>query len=276
MALPLILYDNAITRATIGGGSWVWPAERVRTRPLTVRAASDGLSTDNTSMTFRWSRPEPLRGLIIASQSGSRTGTVRVRAWSDLAMTLPVWDSTEPLKTASSTTLDMAWFDYGWFSGIPAGDYTDLRLYFPQHLGVQALDLDFTDPDNAGGRIEIGYVFAGRGFEPAWGAAHGSKLTVETTDEIEETEGGIELGAAGRAFRIADIDLPDIEADEAWGRLFKLLRTSGRLGEVWLDIDPAQATNAELRFLARLSEPDGLTWQSDAAFSTRQQFKEVF
>jgi hypothetical protein len=113
--------------------------------------------------------------------------------------------------------------------------------------------VDLIDAANPDGYIEVGRLFGGSAWSPAYNAVYGASIGYEDRDVIAEMDSGSEYVRKRNAPRVTQFALPALSDSETLLTVLEMQRRLGSTGEVLYEFDPADTTYAPMRrYLARL------------------------
>jgi hypothetical protein len=113
--------------------------------------------------------------------------------------------------------------------------------------------VDLIDAANPDGYLEVGRLFGGSAWSPAYNAVYGASIGYEDRDVIAEMDSGSEYVRKRNAPRVTQFALPALSDSETLLTVLEMQRRLGSTGEVLYEFDPADTTYAPMRrYLARL------------------------
>lgn len=277
MGLALI-YDSFSDNAVFSGGSWdaSLPLTNLRLDDVGLVAQSASLDPADTQFAVDLGKGRAVGGIVVGPCNCGAGATAVISAYSDAAMTVPVYSSGTISGTADSVdwtdTGDwLAWEDPDFWLGIKSTDpeVEALPFYFdhvvPTASSALALarywKVEITDPSNPNGLLRVGRILIGRAYRPRYNYDYGSNETGVTwvTDTRESLMGRRTYWARymRRRVRFGWAYLPE---EEAFGDWFRLTARTGLHKQVF--IVPEEADTGTLRrkrtFLATLTEAPAL------------------
>lgn len=260
--------------------------EALRRRPLTdaIHAPPNVGDGDTLKLSIVPAVPTPVGALSIHGHNAINDDRVKVTAWSDAARSQAAWGGDwRRLRPPVVQPLTLPWGHPGFMTGNLSD--AELEAYpglFRAAVGGDLLvgrwDIEIDCRTRAADDpLEIGLIYPGRLWVPPWGIDWDGTLTPEHDPDVEEAEGGVEYPDTSAPIRrIADVRLPGLDRDQALQRLWHILWTHGKAGDLVLTLWPDDTANgAALSMLCRLDDYDGLTWRRGGRWPARLRFKEV-
>lgn len=267
MANLLIGWPNRIDEATLSGGSWqaAMPLANLKNRTLGIKARSTDDANPSTKMTINLLTGRSVRALALANHNLSAPARVRVIATEG-----------DPAGTPGATLYDSGWrdawdFGYGawsverfdwaddrfWSGGFLAEEITGYRATWVHPLPADVLaqwwQVQIDDTANPAGYVELGRVFIGECWQPAYNASYGASIGYVSRTDVEEARSGAEYFDTRSAYRVFSGALDWLSEDEAMSRAMEMQRRMDVSGEALFIYDPDDTRNLiRSSFLGRL------------------------
>lgn len=219
--------------ATFTGGSWVsdYPVTNLGTTDIARVARSADLDAANTQCVATLSKRRSVRLLGIVGHNMTVNAEMRLRLYSDAALsdqlydsgTIPVWPVVFPLAECN-------WNDpFHWWRGkYSPAELMNTRWLRPIWLDRQyftrAIKLEFTDPDNAAGYIQIGMLEIAEGWQLGVNPSFGAQFGMAPESRRQKALGGTVYTERRRAKRVFRGTLDYLDHDEAQAKAFELFR----------------------------------------------------
>lgn len=221
----MVVYDNALTRATLGGGAWALPLSAMVEEVLQDPAQSVDAATTSTQWWATWPTPEVVRVVALWGISCSRTARWRIRLYRDEAgadlLYDSGWISIFPPRAAWGT---IPFGAVNWWDGLPTAE--ELSLYprsathtLDQSRLAQRLDVEIDDATPLGGVVEIPYATAGDAVIATTNYDWRSRSGRRARTQMAETPGGQQIHERRAAPRTHQLTLGwqiDPEARQVW------------------------------------------------------------
>ncbi len=237
MSKTLIGWRNRMASpATLSGGSWVatLPLTNLLTTERAEVARSTNALTTSTKFTVDFGQVRTIRTLALLNHNLSQDGTWRVLLGTTSGagdIYTSAWQAAWflPFGTGADEWESNAWW------GAPNDEYTGHPFMAPlllsQSYAVRYLTIEIDDTTNAAGYVQVGRVFAGEAFDPAYGPAYGLKQGWKDLSKAEVADSGAPYFQALRGLRTVSFDLPYFGLEDA-AILYEFQRRSGTTQEV--------------------------------------------
>lgn len=210
-----MIADNAANRATLTAApiatGMAVSSMLSDTKSKVCRAAGTSLSVSMT-----WPSAERIGGVHLPWCNLSPTATMRVRGFSDVAGTAPVFDTGAVLACPwPAMKLLGGWTPTTAASAYDYGGGSHARSWFA-NASVRRIDVDLVDVANLQGYIEVSRIFAGESWSPAWNADYNPSLSASGTGTSFRDGAGGRRSTRGTKFRKLSFTLSHLtEADRA-------------------------------------------------------------
>lgn len=244
MATMRIVHDNAADRATSLVASTT--AGALAASNLLTNRKSEVHRATGTSVTYTvtWATPELCSLVALAFANWTSTATIRVRAYTAAADSVPAVDAGPSLACAyarlglwpwGTVPLGVNAFSYG------GGAYG--RLYITPGA-FEKLVIDIVDDDNPAGYVEAARLITGAWWAPEYNVSQGAAVSVNDTTSNSRSQAGDLRSDVGTVSRSVDLNL-DVIAPVDRPRLWNILRGSASSGPVFISLYP-EHPDAEL------------------------------
>jgi hypothetical protein len=263
-----LYHTNQIDTATFGGGSWqpLLPLDNLYSPSPTRRARSVNATTAATQFRISMAQSLTVHGIQIIATNLSAASTYRITWYTDSAFTAQ--DGTTGFITVGSS-IDWAntsnwldWMDVGFWLGTgaeivdPDDQGVDIRHNFPSPQSMRYIKIEFADPTNADGFVEVGYVFIGDVFVPTYNVAPDPTYNrVSLTTMQQAVGGGQYFNRRGSRKRLV-VNWQLLLQDEVFGELDQIIRIHDIDRPVYVDLEPDNilASGFTTAFLARMAQ----------------------
>lgn len=263
MANCILGFPNRIDSAALSGGSWnaALPLSNLKNRVIGKVARSADAAPGSTWLDIDLGAPRAIRALAAVNHNLSLGAAYRLQGSASSDFSAPVYDTGAAFIDVWPVVYPAAaleWEDDNWWSGRytaeQISDYTTaLTVLIPTTKVARYWRLEIRDAGNGAGYIQLGRLFIGPAWQPAFNASSGASLGWETKTDIQEARSGAEYFERRTPYRVAHFSLDWLSQDEAFANAFELQRRAGVDQEVLWIQDPDDTTHAlRLRFLARL------------------------
>lgn len=278
-----LAWPNNVDRFAISS-----PQEFISTLPLSnlhtpvyqqvARVSGGEVSIDVSSAEYI-----PMSVVGIANHNLSAAAAVRIRVYYDEPKTILLYDSGNlPAWPALHQSTDLEWEEDALWLGTARDQdltlYTPLFVHFMENSFTgRVVSLDISDPDNSSGFIELGRLLVCRWWEPELNPQYGDvQLNYEEQTERSTANDGTDFFYKKRKRRLANINFTNINEEDAYSRLFGMLRTQGIDGEIIFSYDRAPNTYYVQRtFVGRLQQLDALSQQDFGLHQSQVNLREV-
>jgi len=284
MGNALFLYEPKSDNATFSGGNWrpSLPLSNMADKRLSRVARS--VNTLLASTQFRVSLPTviPFRALAMGPMNISTAYQYRIRTWSaDFDLMLSDTDWVKPFDGQAAGPLDLEWEDPNFWFGLTPFDDQERGVWLIHDFGEpqvgQYWTFEIDDQTNPDGYIDIGRLFMPTTFEPELNYGYDSNgLSFENNVlSAQMLNGGTQFSRRinPRVFRAA---FPTVREPEAFGDFYRLFRTVGYDGEVFVIPDPDDVANIQKRSIfGNFRAMDALSQTAFGLVGTGFEIKEI-
>lgn len=177
------------------------------------RKTSRTTSTASQDINYTWTSNQIVNMVAVARHNWSDAATLRVRLYSDTALTTLLYDSTA-LDAFDGSVLPAPF-------SITHERFRNLKntvFYFSEQTTVKGLKLTIADASNPDGYMEHARVLAGQYFQPAYGAPYGgASLKPASASKVRRTDGGDRIADQRGTWRELSLNLhqvPDSDYDD--------------------------------------------------------------
>jgi len=262
MANCMIGFPNRVDSGVLSGGSWMekLPLKKLQTRVLGDVARSADLNLASTQYKLDLGASRKVRLLSWRFHNFSICAKFRVRAFSDAAYTIPIYDSGWGLVWKVIYALNtLEWKDESWWGRKYTSEQR--KRYVPElvHIMPEAKFtrywlIEFDDRANPAGFVQIGRMFIGSAWQPSLNMSYdGAAIGWETATEVQTALSGAEYYQRKFPARVQKLMLNMLGEDEVFTNAFEIQGQAGVDQEVLWIHDPDDTVHAIRRqFLARI------------------------
>jgi hypothetical protein len=209
------------------------------------------------SISGTWSPSRAVSAFSLYKHNLSGAATVRLRLYSDIAMTTQIYDS-----TAITIGTGIAWGTFGWgavawagngFESWPASYYT---MWFSLVANVAAFRVDISDVGNADGFLEAGRIYMGTYWSPSTDFSYGFDMVWKEQSRQFRTDGGSLRTEGYTPYRSFTVDLNHLSSSDRTA-LSDMLRKIGMRGDIFVSFFPGLGGDQERDYTAaiKLTKP---------------------
>jgi hypothetical protein len=282
----VLLYQNYADTAVLSGGSWQLPLSNLRSDDIGRLARSTNSLNASTIVHADLGAARAVGGVAIGPTNISPGGSYRIRAYSDAAHTLLMYDGdvtavAGSLIDWSDTANWLAWENPGFWYGIQdLFSKDDTPIFLINILADDVLarywTIDIFDAGNADGYLEAGRLLISRAFRPSANYEPGSNSfsVQKLADKVTSLGGRSTYWNRGKQ-RLLRVSFPFLSEDEGFGDVFRInMLDEG--SQVFVVPDPEDATHFQTRsFLATVKAPPPIVQLGIGAASTALDLEEV-
>jgi len=223
---------------TLSGGSWssALPLAHMLTTDRSEVARSTGASTGATQFRVDFGTPRALRAVVLQAHNLSQAASWRITLGTTPGGT-EVYDGAGQAAWFLPFTGPEEWEADDWW-GIAQDEYTGhphlaLQL-LPSTLNARYMDVLIDDTSNSAGYVQLGRIYAGELWQPAYNMVYGAEYGHEDASTVERTVGGGVVADRQRATRTAAITFDLLsDTERAWA--YEIQRRARTTEEVlWL------------------------------------------
>lgn len=233
-----IIFDNKADTATLAVSSQA-SASLGSANLLTDIKSDVWRSTGTTeTITATWSAAQLLGGAALAFTDLSTTATMRVRYYTEVADTVPVFDT--------GTNLACPAMAYGlWTWGVPPlgvnafayGGGAYARAWLDTAVSVKKVVIDLVDTSNPAGYIEVGRLVLGNYWQPAKNADYGASMSLVDTSKNFRSDAGDLMSDVGTRHKKQTLALSNLSADDR-AILWSMLMGNGVSRPIFFSLYP--------------------------------------
>lgn len=286
MANVMLGFPNRIDAAVLSGGAWTagLPLANLQNRIIGKVARTTDGALASTQLDIDLGSAKSIRTFAAVGHNLSLAAKYRLRGSmvSNFATTvydsgaefLDVWPVVYPYES-------LEWEDENWWSG----KYTDeqitgytaaLIVILPRNTLARYWRLEIDDTTNPAGHIQIGRIFIGPAWQPAFNMSYGAGLGWETKTEVQEALGGSEYFQRRTPFRVTRFALDWMSQDEGFANAFEIQRQAGIDREILWIHDPSDTVHAlRRRFLGRLRALNQIEYPYPSITKSAFELKEL-
>lgn len=267
MANVLIGWPNRIDQSTLSGGAWAaaLPLDNLKVPRMPVVARSTDALTASTQFDADLGASKTLLAIAIANHNLSQDAEIRVSLGStsgDDDVYAGDWTPAYAITFGSGTD---EWADYEWFTGLSSDEWIGTPftsfVLLPSAYAARYVRVEIDDTTNPDGYVQMGRVFIGSGFVPAFNPAYGLQDGFRDPSLITELESGAVIAHPRRRLRTVKFALELVRQDDEFSILHELQRRIGTVGEVLYvpNYRNAEATQ-RTGFIGRMSKLDPISY----------------
>lgn len=215
----------------------------------------------SASVNLTWSSGQSISAIILPYTNLSSTATIRIRLYSDTALTTLIYDS--GTNIAVSALLANYYNTSGANYRYAFGGGSCVRKYFSQINNCKAMQLDIADTNNADTFLEISRIIAGTYWSPKYNTEYGLAVGISDSSSKYRTQTGnliTDIGTSNKtlSFNLSYMDNSDRDV------LFSIIKSIGTKKSVYVSLFPEDSdTTKELMYqvygrfsdLATISNP---------------------
>jgi hypothetical protein len=272
MANIMLGFPNRADAAVLSGGQWQVPITNLQDRRLSRVARSASLARSSTQFDVDLGVPRRLSLIAIVRHNLGLNAKYRVRIALDAAFANVVYDSAVLPRTPAVlmdflaqqyfvegrvwgdawprlySTAMLDWEDPNWWDGrLPEEDRKGYPGLLVQVLAEPAFGryvrIEFDDPDNPDGFIELGRMFLSQGWSPHNNASWNPSLGWEFDTTMDRALDGTPYFDRKTGRRVHKFGLDFLDPNEAYGKVFEMQRGTGTDREVMLVWDRDDPVN---------------------------------
>jgi len=254
----------------ISGGSWqpTLPLVNLQSQLLSKPARSTNLLAASTKLVVDLGVARPVGMLAIGKHNGSSAGTVVAKLSNVADFSATVHTSAAlPLWPAGKIAEDMDGYNVNWFYTPPEG-----------LTATRYVELDFSDPANPAGYLDLARLMIGGKFQPAVGFHFGGvNIGWEDPTKVDTSKGGVDWFDIMQPFRVKRFQLDDLSDSEAYDTVFEMQRRLGKHGQTFISFDPAATgfRRWQRSFLCTMRHLSPIEWPYAGGNSVGFEAKEV-
>lgn len=258
-----IIYNNVIdSSATLTSTSYSsgYDISNIKkdTKGVVWRSAT---STTSASINLTWASSQSISALILPYTNLSATATLRIRMYSDTALTALIYDS--GVNIAVPAILNNYYNIAGANYRYAFGGGTCVRKYFSQVSNCRAMQLDFVDTNNTEEFLEVSRIIAGTYWSPKYNTEYGLSVGISDSSSRYRTQTGNLITDIGTSNKTLSFNLSYMDSNDR-DVLFSIIKSIGTKKSLYVSLFPEDSdTTKELMYqiygrfsdLATISNP---------------------
>lgn len=287
MANVSLAWPNLIDSCTVSGGSWMstLPATNVQNRRISKVARSSNTLTTSTIFNIDQgaSSPVAIECIGLVAHNLSVSAKVRIRG-DDAADFASVIYNSGWLDVWSSGVIPqdlLEWEDDNfWLGTISQNAIAGYRAPFTHYLTAASplrywrIELD--DTGNTDGWLQIGRVFIGQVWQPAYNMSYGMTFGYEDATALESSLTGEEFFDIRTRTRLHKFSLDFLSKEEAYSYILNMQQILGTSGEILISGDRSDTANTpRMCFLGRMKTLSPLGTPHHNVYSAQFEIKEI-
>ncbi len=262
----IFAHPNHADTASLSGGDWRarLPRCHLANRFLGQVARTNGLDPAAMVIDADLGAPKTVRVVALLAHNGTATGSARITASdSDDFATLKYDSGATDLWPTVFTPGTVEWEEDSFWLGVPEAAireaYPALFIHIlPEGVVARHWRVEIADDANPDGYFEAGRLILSPGWQPLMNYSIGWTIGVVDPSSGLESIGGAEHFELRPTFRRVRIALEHLTEQEGWERAFDLTQVLGRVGEVFVVLDPDDARNLQRQSLLARLDPNEL------------------
>jgi hypothetical protein len=238
-----------------------------------------------TSWTISGQTYGNVSSLCLVGHNLTGGATVRLRLYSDLAMTVQVYDSTALAvgtpqvwgNPASSPNGGLAWGVSPWMStGLLPGTPEYWSLWYTLVTTAVAFKIDIADAGNADGFLQIGRIYMGVYWSPVINDDYGRAMAWKEASKLSRTDGGSLRTEGYLPYRIFSCSFKSL-AETDRSALLDIFRKIGMRTDVVVSFNPSAGGNLERDYLAavKFTTLPKLTSPYPSSYESAAEMEEI-
>jgi len=232
-----ILYDNAADRNLTLVASSTAGSLAVSNLLTDIKSQVWRSLTTSETLTATWANTELIGCVALPFCNFTSTATIRVRGYTNVADSIPLFDTGTVLACAYApfglwnwglAPLGVNAFSYG------GGTYGNVWI---SPNWVKKLVIDLVDAANTHGYIEASRLVTGSYWSPAVNAADGASISMEDSSKHLRSDAGDLMTDIGTRARKISVDIANISSDDR-AMIMSILRGNGMPKPVYFSLFP--------------------------------------
>lgn len=275
MSTLRIIYDNALARASSLVASSEAGALVAAQLKTDIKSAVWRSVGTTASLTLQFPNTETFSGVALPYSNMDSNTTMRVRVYTNVADTTPVFDTGVLPAVCYSALAVWGFAQPLGVNSFAYGGATCPRLWFSEQSGKKVL-IDLVDTGNASGYLEAGRLCLGRYWSPLDGADFGASVLPQDTTVNYRSAAGDLLSDRGTKSRKIPIQLSYmVESDRA--QLMDILLGNGMSQPMLFSLFPDQGGALEHHHMlyGKLSALSAVAIASALRYSSPVEIEEV-
>ncbi|MEN8721875.1 MAG: hypothetical protein ABF335_03200 [Alphaproteobacteria bacterium] len=262
----IFAHPNHADMASLSGGDWRarLPRCNLASRFLGEVARTNGLDPAAMLVDADLGASKTIRVVALLAHNGSATGGARIIASDEDDFSTVKYDSGDTdLWPTVFTPGTVEWEADSFWLGVPEAAIRDaypaLFIHIlPEGVVARYWRVEITDDANPDGYFEAGRLILSPGWQPLLNYSIDWRMGIVDPSNASESLGGAKHFELRPSFRVARISLDHMTAQEGWERAFDLTQVLGRVGEVFVVLDPEDARNLQRQSLLARLDPSEL------------------
>lgn len=261
------------------------PATNVQNRRISKVARSSNALTTSTLLNIDQgaSSPVAIGCLALVVHNMSVSATVRIRGDDAADFATPVYDSgwlnVWPAGIIPQDLLE--WEDDNfWLGTISQNAIAGYRAPYTHYPAtaqpLRYWRIEISDTSNTDGWVQVGRVFLGKVWAPAYNMAYGMTFGYTDATALETSLTGEEFFDVRTRFRTHKFDLSFLSKEEAWSYILNMQQQLGVSGELLISGDRSDTTNTpRMCFLGRMATITPIVTQYHNVWNTSFEIREI-
>ena len=268
MAKFALYHSNKVDTGTFSGGSWQpnLPLSNLYSPSTTRRARSTNAAATSTQFRLSMSQNVNAQGIQIISTNLSAAATYRI-TWYTNSGFVSQAGTTGFIAVGSSVDWGdsgdwLDWLDTNFWLGTgqpfidPDNQGVDIRHNFPSPEAMRYIQIEFIDPTNADGFVEVGYLFIGDLFIPTFNVSPDPVFSRVSLTAMQQAVGGSQyFNRRGSRKRLV-VSWQMLPKEDVLGELDEIVRIHDIDRPVYVDLEPDNILKSGFAaaFLARIAQ----------------------
>lgn len=286
MANVSMAWPNIIDETTVSGGSWMasLPVTNVQNNRISKVARSANALLASTLLNIDMgATPSSIGLLALVVHNLSASAKVRIRADDAADFATPTYDSgwlnVWPVGIIPQNLLEWE-EDNFWLGTVSqnaiAGYRAPFTHYLPTALPMRYWRIEIDDTGNSDGWVQIGRVFLGKVWSPAYNMTYGMSIGYSDASASESSLTGEEFFDVRTRYRVHKFDLGFLSKEEALTYVLAMQQQLGTSGELLISADRSDAENVPRTcFLGRMVSMAPVTAAFYQGWTTSFDIREI-
>ena len=286
MANVSLAWPNIIDATTVSGGAWMasLPVTNIQNRRISKVARSSNAALASTLLNIDMGpTPSAIGLLALVVHNLSTSAKVRIRADDAADFATPLYDSGwVSVWPSGIIPLDLLEWeeDNFWLGTVSqnaiAGYRAPFTHYLPSATTQRYWRIEMDDTGNTDGYVQIGRVFVGKVWSPAYNMKYGAKIGYTDATASETSLTGEEFFDVRTRFREYSFELGYLSQAEAMSSILNMQQQLGTSGEILISGNRDDATNTpRLCFLGRMKSIAPVAIQYVNFWTTSFEMREI-
>jgi hypothetical protein len=279
-------WPNLIDQTTVGGGAWLasLPANNIKNNRLSkVARSSNALITSTILNLDLGASPVSVGCIALVVHNLSTSAKVRIRGDDAADFATPIYDSgwidVWPAGVIPQELLE--WEDDNFWLGTIsqnaiAGYRAPYTHYLPAAQTLRYWRIEMDDTGNTDGWLQVGRVFIGKVWAPAYNMKYGVTFGYTDATVSETSLTGEEFFDVRSRTREHKFELGFLSKEEAFSHVLAMQQQLGTSGEMLISQDRDDAANVPRTcFLGRMKSISPITSPNCNIWTTSFEIKEI-